>query len=231
MITDIHTHGRPCIGTREGREVTDSGRTAILSVEPSEFDAGKRGLYSVGFHPWNLGTSGPSEAEWKLFDTLARRKDVVAIGECGLDLLKGPVLAVQMNVFRRQAETAERLNKPVIIHCVKGYEQLIGLKKIINPKVAWIIHGFRGKPGVARMLISSGFYLSLGDKFNPASLSEIPLSRLFVETDESELTIEEITDAIAMARGIEKDTLGQVTERNVREVFGDLDEILTTKQD
>lgn len=237
-MVDIHTHKKDGGLLSEGAENRGPGNGgalngdhgnggllsgdasgAILSVETGGFTAGGPGLYSVGFHPWNLGAAGPSAEEWELFEEMAARPEVVAVGECGLDLLKGPVLAVQMNVFRRQAETAGRLGKPVIIHCVKGYEQMIGLKKMMNPEVPWIIHGFRGKASVAKMLVKAGFYLSVGEKFNPAALAEIPEGRLFIETDESPLTVGEIGAAVASAMGISPEKLEGIIDRNFQECF------------
>lgn len=218
MLLDIHTHN------------LKTGERAVLSIEPEalatlpEPSGANRPevLYSVGFHPWNLPPAGPSPDDWALFKRLAERPDVVAIGECGLDLLKGPILAIQMNAFREQAETADRLGKPLIIHCVKGYEQIISIKKELKPKTPWIIHGFRGKASVARMLITAGFYLSIGEKFNPQALAEIPSDRLLLETDESTLPITAILTSAAQATGKTPEALQNEISDTITAIFGTL---------
>lgn len=207
-MIDIHTH---------------RSADGLLSVEAAELidipeDSGR--LYSVGFHPWKLPAAGPGPEDWELFERIVSRHDVIAVGECGLDLLKGPPLAIQMNVFRRQAETAERVGKPVIIHCVKAYEQIIGIKKSLRPKVNWGIHGFRGKATVAGMLVSAGFWISVGERFNPAALGAVPIDRLLVETDESETAVEVIIGNIAQAIGIEEKELSEILSVNVTRFLG-----------
>ena len=191
-MLDIHTH--------------KTGSDGILSLAPIDllrFPQSEGGrIYSVGFHPWTLSDSGPSEDDWELFKRVSERPDVVAIGECGLDLLKGPLLAVQMNVFVRQAERASEVGKPVVIHCVKAYQQIIGLRKELRPATAWAIHGFRGKATVARMLAGAGFWFSVGERFNPDALAEIPRDRLLCETDESEMPAIEIAGRLSDALGM-----------------------------
>lgn len=223
-MIDIHTHRRHGDDTYPGSEISSGvERDAIVSLEPMELAGIPQSdgrLYSVGFHPWRLPSAGPSAKEWSLFEEMAARKDVVAVGECGIDLLKGPLPAIQMEVFRRQAETAERLGKPLIIHCVKGYEQLIGLRKSLKPSVNWAIHGFRGKATVAKMMVSAGFWLSVGDKFNPSALAEIPVDKLLVETDESQTPLDMTVGRIAETLGKESGELITVLEMNAARFLG-----------
>ena len=60
----------------------------------------------------------------------------------------------------------------------------------------WIIHGFRGKPQLAQQLLNNGFYISLGEHFNPQTVTIIPTNRLLFETDESTLDINTIIENI-----------------------------------
>ncbi len=209
-MIDIHTHS--------------AGREGLLSLEPVDLlslpHPEGAALYSVGFHPWNLPAGGPSDEDWEIFLRESGRRDVAAIGECGLDLLKGPVMAVQMNVFARQAQRASELGKPVLIHCVKAWQQIIGLKKELNPVTPWAIHGFRGKPGVARMLAGAGFWVSFGEKFNPDSLHEIPADRLLCETDESGMPIEEIARRISGSLGMTPEEGVRLLEENASRFLG-----------
>lgn len=86
----------------------------------------------------------------------------------------------------------------MILHVVKAFPEIMALRKSLKPTQQWIIHGFRGKPQLAESLLRAGFDISLGEHFNPASAAIIPPSRLFAETDESLLPIEEIVDRMPL---------------------------------
>lgn len=60
-----------------------------------------------------------------------------------------------------------------------------------------VVHGFRGKPQLAKQLLNAGFAISYGEHFNPESVAVTPLDKLCIETDESEMPIEEIYKKIA----------------------------------
>lgn len=115
---------------------------------------------------------------------------LAAIGEAGLDTIRGPELKIQIKVFEKQAALSEKIAKPLIIHCVKAYHHLLQLKNLHQPTQPWIIHGFKGKTELAMQLINNGFYLSAGcywlgfEKRFADFLKAIPASRLFFETDD-----------------------------------------------
>lgn len=140
-------------------------------------------LYSVGIHPWHTADATPQQ--WQLLEQLASRPDVVAIGETGLDKLSSVPFATQLDAFRRHIALSERTGKPLIIHNVRANQELIALRSSLRPSRPWIIHGFRGKPQLARMFLDHGFYLSLGPTHNPDTLAIIPPDRLLHETDQS----------------------------------------------
>lgn len=94
------------------------------------------------------------------------------------------ILAAQTALLRIHYELSETLRKPLILHIVKSFPEIIALRKQWKPTQPWIIHGFRGKPQLARELLAHGFHLSYGKKYNLASLAITPASRLLRETDE-----------------------------------------------
>lgn len=94
------------------------------------------------------------------------------------------ILAAQTALLRIHYELSETLRKPLILHIVKSFPEIIALRKQWKPTQPWIIHGFRGKPQLARELLAHGFHLSYGKKYNPASLAITHASRLLRETDE-----------------------------------------------
>lgn len=150
--------------------------------------------YSVGVHPWDAGSF-----DLRALEEAARHDCVKAIGETGLDTLRGPSLDIQESVFREHVRLSEMFGKPLIIHCVKAFDRLMALKKEIKPMQPWIIHGFRGKPQQAGQLLRAGFHLSLGPNFNPETARVIPSDRLHIETDDSPVALEEVASAVQKA--------------------------------
>ena len=193
--------------------------TEILSLAPEQLYADIQMEYaSVGIHPWHL-TLENSEPQWEALRQSVKDKRIIAIGECGLDKLQGPSLELQTSLFKQEATLAEERSLPLIIHCVKAFNELIQLKKEIYPSQPWIIHGFRGKLPLAADCIRHGFYLSIGSRFQTDALKAIPLDRLFIETDESEESIGSIYQRIAETKGISLQELTEAINKNVREVF------------
>ena len=197
-LIDIHTHNS---GIAD-RTIFNSGTIYI---------AGRS--ISIGIHPWHINT------DWQnIFAdiaTHAKADNVVAIGECGFDMLKSPApIELQEEIFKTHVELSEELQKPLIIHCVKAYDRLVALCNGLKPQQAWIIHGFRGKPQQAEQLIKAGFHISLGEKFNTESAKVIPMERLFIESDESNAAIADISAAVARAKGADIEELALQTMQN-----------------
>lgn len=136
-------------------------------------------------------------------DSSSHRSKPFAIGECGLDKLRGASMDYQICWFKRQIELSEKVQKPLIIHCVKAWDELLLLHKQVNPRMPWIIHGFRGKPQLAKQLISkTNIFLSFGVNFNTGSLLITPLSKLFIETDDIEYDLSALYYSVANERNI-----------------------------
>lgn len=195
MYIDIHTHSNT--GLPHAIEIINSGTTPATGNMPC----------SVGIHPWYINPATWKQ-EMEAVRNIARASNVAAIGECGIDKLKSHAdTETQAEILAAHARIAEEVEKPLILHCVKGLEEMIKLHRSIKPKQAWIIHGFRGKPAQAVQLLREGFYLSYGAAFNPESLIATPADRLLIESDTSDRSIKEIYDAIAACRGIDIDSL------------------------
>lgn len=170
--------------------------TAIINISPSEQIIPDR-FYSVAIHPWDAHTA--TSADIEKLDSTALHSQVILIGETGLDALRGDIDA-QMRLLTHHISLSESLHKPLLLHVVKQFQQIIALRKLIKPTQPWIIHGFRGKPQLATELIAHGFYISLGEKFNQESAAIIPADRLLFESDTSPLSINEIINRINRSR-------------------------------
>lgn len=170
-FANIHAHGI-------------TGLDIITSIEP-DFDiitAYGDAWYSVGIHPWSTDKEIAPEVFERL-KVMAADSRVVAIGEAGLDKNRGGEQNVQEQIFRFHTVLAEEMIKPLIIHCVGRYGRIMELKCDISPSQPWVIHGFTGKPELARQLLAAGFYISLGQRSNPDLRSLIPDDRRFEESD------------------------------------------------
>ena len=185
---DIHTHHQA------------PQPMGVISVNVTDFSPVPQQWYSVGIHPWTTMEPLPMELREQL-SQIASLPEVVAIGECGIDKLKGGPLFRQLQVMNFQMELSEKLGKPLVIHDVKAHDVIVGLKKDSNPSQNWLVHGFRGKPTVAKMLTDAGIFLSFGEKFNPEALAVTPRELILAETDESPLSIEEIIAGLSEAAG------------------------------
>jgi TatD DNase family protein len=177
---DIHTHN------------LSAGADAIICIAPGDIMRDDRS-YSIGIHPW---TDSVTDDDIARLRDLAHNSNVVAIGETGLDKLKGPDLTAQEQLMRQHIAVSETVGKPLIIHSVRTIDRIIALYKELRPRMPWIIHGFRGKPQQARQLLALGFHLSLGEHFNADTAAIIPADRLHTETDTSTLPIATIRKRI-----------------------------------
>lgn len=206
MLIDIHTHN--------SKKTKHLAIRSLSYTELSEkFILDENHFYSIGFHPWHaLEFSSEKMQEIK---KLAKLGCVLAIGECGLDKLCNTTVEIQTNIFEQHIRLSESLQKPLIIHCVGYYNELLSMKNKFNPTQTWIIHGFRGKPQLATQLLQANISLSFGEYFNEDSLRLTPLDKIFIETDESKLQIEEIYRKLSLIKNcsIDKFTAGSLLFR------------------
>ena len=169
--------------------------------------------YSCGIHPWHIGGSEEQRGQMERLRQLAAHPGVVAIGEVGLDKSINTPLTRQQEVFMEQVRLSEELRKPLIIHCVKAWQELIACRKLF-PHQTWIVHGFRGNKILAEQLLRAGLALSFGEHFQPAAVQAAWPDALFVETDESRTDIRSIYHALAGALALPEELLVQQVSRN-----------------
>lgn len=178
--------------------------------------------FSVGIHPWYMD-------EWQryvdLLEEIALTPQVIAIGECGLDKNAKAPLSEQMELFRKHIDLSETLQKPLIIHCVKFFNEILENRKTSQSKMSWIIHGFNSSPEIARKCIDSGIILSFGQSlFRPESnnhktIKWLDKTTFFLETDESEHSIEEVYQQCANFIGVDIESLKSDLAKNFYHTF------------
>lgn len=174
-----------------------------------------------GIHPWQTDEFFSAKEEGVgLLCPKESLSEVLAIGECGLDALRGGPMERQEELFRQHVRLSEEVRKPLVIHCVKALDQLLRLRKELRPTMPWMLHGFRGKQQQLRSLLDAGLYISFGSHFNEESLRLCPMERLLLETDEDTLhPIREIYNNVACVRGISVAALCDAMAENYRLFF------------
>ena len=192
MLLDIHTHHLP--------EQPETALWSCCMKDRNQPEFSQARWISAGIHPWFLTMRDlPMQLAW-LESLLSTDSRVAAIGEAGLDKLCSTPFETQIQAFKAVIGLSERYRLPLIVHAVKCFNELIALKRETEPSQAWIIHGFRGKKELAHSLLRQGFYLSVGEKFNPETVKAIPEEFLLAETDESRKDIRTLVRQMADIR-------------------------------
>ena len=210
MLKDIHTH-----------RFTDSApEEVLLSCPVLKKEIPAEAVYvSAEIHPWHL-TAENLSCQIERMENMLSDSRVLALGEVGLDKLTECPYPIQIKAFEEIVSISEAYGKPLIIHCVKSVDELIAIRKKMRPALPWIMHGFRGKPQQADSLLRHGFYLSFGEHYNSQVMKEISIERLFLETDESNVPIDELYNRAAAIRHISAEELKLAVLHNVNNVFG-----------
>ena len=206
-IIDIHTHHLDADG-------------ALISVAPQDFNPQPGKWYSVGFHPWHE-IDQLTDEDFELLDQCAQHRQVLAIGETGMDRTRGAELDIQAAVFVRHLQLAHDLGKPVVTHCVRTAQDILAARSRAHlADVPLIIHGMRSNAHVARTLLDGGCYLSFGSRFNPEAVNATPPDRLLIETDEAPVTILEVASLVAQASHLTTDQVISQASANACRILG-----------
>lgn len=162
--------------------------------------------FSSGIHPWYLKENWEKELE-KLAVSSSNPR-LMAIGECGFDMIKDPEPKLQMKAFTAQAALAKKLGMQLILHCVKGTHLLQEYLKNHPEPPTIIWHGFNQNPQIAEKLLFFPIYFSFGKailKQNSNAqqwIEKCPLEKIFFETDNSEIPISEIYQQASLLLGV-----------------------------
>ena len=187
-LFDIHTHH------------TEFSHKAIISVTPTEFTPLHNKYYSIGIHPWNQITN--DEYIFDLLQQYIQHPQVVALGETGIDRLRGENIEKQIERLDKQIAISEKYKKPLILHVVRGIDIILAMHKKHKPQQPWIIHGFRGNKSTARQLLDKGINISFNINLDVESVLATPLEKLWIESDENTTDITETYKKIAYIKNI-----------------------------
>ncbi|MGL4520094.1 MAG: TatD family hydrolase [Phocaeicola sp.] len=214
MWFDLHTHGlHPLEGVLAIHNCSSQELLADDDIELRSLQ-----FCSVSLHPWSITPENVSD-QLAWLQSVVHLPQVVAIGEIGLDKLRGASFFFQQEVLREIIGVAEKAQLPLILHQVKSCNELIALKKELRPTTPWILHGFRGKRALALSLLKQGFYLSYGLHYDAEALKATPLNRLFLESDTASLPIQQLYERAAQLRDCAVGELREGVLRNALLLF------------
>jgi len=194
----------------------------LVNQYPHEFDAAIP-FYSIGIHPWYISDER-LESDLKIIEEKLQTKNCLAIGECGLDKRIEQPFENQVLVFEKQLALAERYKKPVVIHCVAAFQEVIEIKKKLKISVPMIIHGFSKNSQLVNQLIAAGFYISFGKYLlrNPELKSvfqNVPNDKFLLETDTIEEGIQQVYDLASEYKEMNLKELQGIISSNYKDIF------------
>jgi len=213
---DVHTH----INRFERETVT------VQNIFPGEGFAAfsGRNFYSVGLHPWHI-KSPEENNDWLLqVEDAVEFDHVIFIGECGLDKKVENDFSEQLRVFEAQAFMSEEVKKPLIIHCVKAYNEVIEMYKKMHPEMPWIMHGYNGSLELTKQLADKNFLFSFGEnlfKENAKAIDSfkyLPLDRIFFETDEFDGDVDKMYEKGAELKELPVEKLKEAVWKNFNRI-------------
>lgn len=210
MFINIHTHA----------EIFDA-KVELVSLHVEETT--KPSLYSYGIHPWKVN----SQSDFLLdeLERVSRNRRCMAVGECGLDKTIDVDFDLQEKIFIEQVRLANEIEKPLMIHCVKAFNELITILKKERNHVPVIIHGFNNNLNIAESLLKEDYYLSFGkalltEQSNASEvIKHVGRKRLFLETDDTKVSIKYIYKKASELLGIDETILQEQLRNNYQNVF------------
>lgn len=212
MFINTHTH----------RQIYDA-KLELVNFMPNTGED-KPNLFSCGIHPWYISAES---ANLQLLNLkhYSIDKRCLAIGECGLDKLSKVDFGLQTDVFMEQIAVANEVKKPLIIHCVKAFNELINCLNDANNEVPVIIHGFNNNENIARVMVDQGYYFSfgkalLGYESNAAkAIVNVGRKNFFLETDDADLSIKYVYKKASELLGVNEDIIMAQLQSNFERVF------------
>jgi TatD DNase family protein len=216
---DIHTH-----------QLSITNEESVYNIFLQEYnftDYSEKKYCSIGLHPWHL--SLPIDITYCLQeilpDALLSSKNIIAIGETGLDRVITTDFELQKAVFLRHIHLAEQFQRPLIIHCVRAYSDMVAILKKEKPQQKWIFHGFQANEiQLKELLRYPNIYFSFGIAllYRPAVqkiFQLTPLERCFLETDDSQIDIKTIYEQANLLKNCELTTLKESIFNNFTIIF------------
>lgn len=214
MFCDIHTHNL----SNENRFVIDISENYHLADSVKYF--------TVGIHPKTVQTVEQLNDSFQNIFLLAQKTNCVAIGECGLDKFSSIPITLQEEIFRKQIAIAQQFNKPLVIHCVRLYSEIIRIIKDTKFRNEVILHGYNGNLQITNQLLKiPNISFSISELItNPLnkiynSIEQIPLNRIFIESDtKTNIDFSKIISVISEKQHVDTKHVETIIENNFERI-------------
>ncbi len=197
-------------------------------------------------YPWVFlaGATPPHDVEEKgeeelaFFETRAKQKKLVAIGETGLDYYyKHSREKKQQEFLLRYVDLAKRENLPLIFHCRQAFKDLFSLTR--KEDISAVIHCFTGTWQEAKEALERGWFLSFSgivtftkSKELREVVKKVPLKNLLIETDSPYLAPQpmrgkknepsfliETAKVLAEIKQVSLEEMAKITYKNAKSFF------------
>ena len=219
-FVDIHTHPNRI----------ETNTIIVQNIFPGDGFAAfsGRNFYSVGLHPWHLKTPEENNEMLKMVEEALEFDHVCFVGESGLDKKVEVDFDEQIRIFRAQAFIAEEFKRPLIIHCVKAYNEILEIHKKFHPEMTWIMHGYLGNLETTQQMAKRGIMFSFGKSLfsenskSIESLKYLPMEKIFLETDEYNKDVDKIYEKAAALKNVSLDILKSEVWNNFNRVESSL---------
>lgn len=259
FFTDTHTHLASARFREDLAEVIHRAsaagvrRMVSISCDPEDtgfnldLAASHRGIFATaGVHPCYVHEIPPGDWLGDLREA-ARRPEIVAIGEIGLDHYHPPAdgsevavwRARQREVFEALLQLAQELGKPVVVHQRESGEDVLSVLAGF-PGVRAVLHCFTGGPEEAEKALAAGHLLSYTGVLTYPKAPEVresaritPLDRVMIETDSPYLApvphrgkrcepamVVETARSLADLHGMALEEIALLTSENAARFFG-----------
>lgn len=251
MLIDSHAHlgYEPLYQQIEEilKRALSQGVTKIINICTDQITA-ERGVALREKYPFifNVGSTTPhdtlkqAEQHFSMFANLAHSKQLVAIGETGLDYFYDfSPKDIQQKWFIKYLELACQTNLPIVIHCRDAFNDLFSITKEFYKDRPLLLHCFTGSVEEAKKALDRGWMISFSGIVTfkkSTSLQEaakyVPLESMLIETDSPYLApqskrgqsnepsyIVETAKFLAELKGIHFEEFGNICSKNTENFF------------
>ena len=204
-------------------------------------------LAAVGVHPHDAAAA--TDADLDALEEMAQHPRVAAIGEIGLDFYRNlSPRGRQMDVMRRQLETARRVGKPIALHAREAHDEMLPLLtawsremggRLPDGRPLGVMHYFSEDAALAHMYVELGFVISIHTSVTHPKATQlaevaraIALEHLVIETDSpygapqkyrgkrnEPAYVAEAAAKIAELKGITIETVAEATTRSAERLL------------
>lgn len=207
---DFHTHQQ---------KVSNSLFNVVLNNNETPPEEGH---FCVGLHPW----FELNEEYLYQLEKVLENPRCLAVGETGLDRVRNENFDEQIVYFKHHIQVAKKFEKPLILHCVKAYQDVLEIVNKTKFNLPLIFHDYNGEQQTTqRLLKEENVYFCYGDKLfkenskGHRSLASIPLNRILIETDDSGKSIEEVGQKLSKLLRKEYATVSAHCLDNAQEIL------------